>query len=228
MSLYVREDVEASDEYVLEVDYEPMYHNYVALVERQAKGDEPPPGTGVYDWWQVEADGRIAELAARKCFEGMLVSVQGSLAVQGQEGGPVASSNVLIRPIEIGLVRTSSPESLVGSADAGAVVVVAAAPLLLPACALQKKERQPDFKEKMSGEALWIESKYTPLWAVDNLQLLPVCEVDHVLQKRNPKAPDFKNKQDGNRVVWINDRNTPAWVLPHIDTVLPPPPPPKE
>jgi hypothetical protein len=44
----------------------------------------------------VEADGRIAELAAQKCFEGMLVSVQGSLSVQNMEGGPVAGSTILV------------------------------------------------------------------------------------------------------------------------------------
>jgi len=49
-----------------------------------------------------------------------------------------------------------------------------------------------------------------------------------LLQKRNPKAPDFKHKQEGNRVVWMTGRNTPAWVEQHIDTVLPPAPPPRE
>lgn len=30
--------------------------------------------------------------------------------------------------------------------------------------------------------------------------------------KRNPKAPDFKNKANGDRALWLNDKKNPSWV----------------
>jgi hypothetical protein len=49
------------------------------------------------------------------------------------------------------------------------------------------------------------------------------------LQKRNPRAPDFVQRgRTGQEVaLWISSKDTPEWVLPYINSQLPPPPPPR-
>ncbi len=40
----------------------------------------------------------------------------------------------------------------------------------------------------------------------------PGAFYDNRSSKRNPKAPDFKNKQNGDLALWINDKKNPSWV----------------
>jgi hypothetical protein len=49
------------------------------------------------------------------------------------------------------------------------------------------------------------------------------------VQKRNPRAPDFKQKGNTGEEValWITSNDTPSWVLPYINARLPNPPQPK-
>ncbi|XP_051124675.1 protein OSB3, chloroplastic/mitochondrial-like [Andrographis paniculata] len=107
------------------------------------------------------------------------------------------------------------------------------------------KDKFPDFKQKWSGEGLWLNS--APKWVSAELEKLEfdvkvmkenkVQEVgngdkkiggrgredlwknlvdcwsmwwDNRLDKRNPKAPDFKHKETGEGV-WLNE--LPDWVL---------------
>ena len=46
---------------------------------------------------------------------------------------------------------------------------------------------------------------------------------DNRLNKRNPRAPDFKHKATGNGL-WINSRDTPAWVPAEVDRLGSEPP----
>ncbi|KAM0912314.1 hypothetical protein ACQ4PT_012981 [Festuca glaucescens] len=102
-----------------------------------------------------------------------------------------------------------------------------------------KNPKYPDFKNKISGEALWLDSAptcvlekldtvtfnsgynaaktYKPanysmgkadLWQdlVDN----PQKWWDNRIDKRSPKAPDFKHKDTG-EAIWLNTK-TPSWV----------------
>lgn len=39
---------------------------------------------------------------------------------------------------------------------------------------------------------------------------------DNRMNKRNPRGPDFKHKSTG-AALWINSRDTPAWVLEDIN-----------
>ncbi|KAF8070955.1 OSB4 [Scenedesmus sp. PABB004] len=92
-----------------------------------------------------------------------------------------------------------------------------------------KTGRQPDFKRKADGAALWVDSNVTP--AEGEAQWVSVFTSyrewwDNRANKRNPKAPDFKHKSNG-AALWLSSRETPAWVLDNIDRGLPPPPPPR-
>lgn len=35
---------------------------------------------------------------------------------------------------------------------------------------------------------------------------------DNRADKRNPRAPDFKNKDNGDKALWLNDKKNPSWV----------------
>ena len=37
---------------------------------------------------------------------------------------------------------------------------------------------------------------------------------DNRINKRNPKAPDFKHKKDGDKALWIVGKKNPSWVTP--------------
>ncbi|GER54320.1 organellar single-stranded DNA binding protein 3 [Striga asiatica] len=94
------------------------------------------------------------------------------------------------------------------------------------------KEKHPDFKQKVTREALWISS--APKWALHGLERLEfdVIKPKHANEsssddswkdvvenpdnwwdcranKKNPKAPDFKHKKTGD-ALWLN--RAPGWV----------------
>eukprot|EP00892_Ulva_mutabilis_P005606 jgi/Ulvmu1/3417/UM016_0036.1 len=97
----------------------------------------------------------------------------------------------------------------------------------------KRNPRAPDFKHKETGKGLWIES--SPLWFDPNqvaaskggssggarpsqaemddlwrlLMAAPGDFWDNRTNKRNPRAPDFKHKQNGG-ALWLNSK--PAWV----------------
>lgn len=49
------------------------------------------------------------------------------------------------------------------------------------------------------------------------------------VQKFSPRSPDFapKDKEHGGMALWIEDRETPGWVVENLDK-LPPPPAPRK
>ncbi|CAA0830472.1 Protein OSB2- chloroplastic [Striga hermonthica] len=94
------------------------------------------------------------------------------------------------------------------------------------------KEKHPDFKQKVTGEALWISS--APKWILPGLGKLEFDVIkpknvkdssiddswkdvvenpdnwwDCRANKKNPKAPDFKHKKTGD-ALWLN--RAPGWV----------------
>ncbi|KAL3642551.1 hypothetical protein CASFOL_013366 [Castilleja foliolosa] len=94
------------------------------------------------------------------------------------------------------------------------------------------KEKYPDFKQKVTGEALWISS--APKWVLPGIGKLefdvmdmkpkgggvgdswknlvenPGNWWDKRMNKKNPKAPDFKHKESG-EALWLN--SCPDWAL---------------
>ncbi|KAI3474014.1 hypothetical protein Pfo_028802 [Paulownia fortunei] len=86
------------------------------------------------------------------------------------------------------------------------------------------KEKFPDFKQKVTGESLWVNS--APKWVLTGLGKLefdvkdfkpkqvqgenPDKWWDNRTKKRNPKAPDFRHKETG-EVLWLN--KSPVWAL---------------
>lgn len=101
--------------------------------------------------------------------------------------------------------------------------------------------KYPDFKRKDTGAALWLGS--APVWFLGGLESLefdvppsrqnkakdakeflwrslvenPKDWWDNRLDKKNPKAPDFKHKTSG-EVLWLS-KSTPEWVLSALQPV---------
>lgn len=59
---------------------------------------------------------------------------------------------------------------------------------------VQKTGRQPDFKRKHDGSALWINDGKTPAWVLDNLQLLPGA-IPYTKQRTSGRRYDFMPAQ---------------------------------
>ncbi|QHO13665.1 hypothetical protein HN873_052952 [Arachis hypogaea] len=107
----------------------------------------------------------------------------------------------------------------------------------------QVNPRFPDFKRKDGNGALWLNN--APKWVLSRLEELkfdvpavkskqakdfkgdepwndlvnnPTKWWDNRIDKRNPKAPDFKHKETG-EVLWLND--SPSWVLSKLPPMKP-------
>ncbi|CAH2035925.1 unnamed protein product [Thlaspi arvense] len=103
----------------------------------------------------------------------------------------------------------------------------------------KKNPRQPDFKHKDTGEALWLDSD-TPVWVTIQLELFNKREADGTQEsenrkiqlwqaffaspyewrdkrrnKKNTRQPDFKHK-DTEEGLWL-DSDTPAWVTRRLE-----------
>ncbi|MEW5307983.1 MAG: hypothetical protein WDW36_010349 [Sanguina aurantia] len=100
--------------------------------------------------------------------------------------------------------------------------------------------KAPDFKHKVSGEALWVID--ASQWVLDRLAAMPPAPqstikrgsgqdaeweavfanpdqyFDNRLTKLNPKGPDFKHKTSG-EVLWVN--GAPEWVIDRLATLVP-------
>lgn len=59
---------------------------------------------------------------------------------------------------------------------------------------MQKVGRQPDFKRKSDGEALWVEDDRSPDWVLQNLQLLP-GNMPYTGTRQGLKYPGFMPHQ---------------------------------
>lgn len=42
---------------------------------------------------------------------------------------------------------------------------------------------------------------------------------DNRRDKRNPRAPDFKNKDNGDKALWLNDKKNPSWVAQQLAAI---------
>ncbi|KAF1886294.1 hypothetical protein Lal_00045525 [Lupinus albus] len=106
----------------------------------------------------------------------------------------------------------------------------------------KKNEKCPDFKNKETGEALWVNG--APKWVLSKLEGseidVPVVESkqattgkgdelwndllnnpskwwDNRSNKKNGRSPDFKHKETG-EALWLN--RSPSWVLPKLPPVI--------
>ncbi|CAA7048070.1 unnamed protein product [Microthlaspi erraticum] len=94
--------------------------------------------------------------------------------------------------------------------------------------------KQPDFKHKDTGEALWLDSSDTPAWITSQLESLDEKETkndehlwkalfanpdewwDKRRSKKSPKQPDFTHK-DTDEALWLNSY-TPEWVTKELES----------
>lgn len=98
----------------------------------------------------------------------------------------------------------------------------------------KKNLKQPDFKHRETGEALWLHSSDTPAWITRQLESFDERETkndehlwkalfanpdewwDKRRNKKNPKQPDFKHK-DTDKALWLNSY-TPDWVTKQLES----------
>ncbi len=139
----------------------------------------------------------IVDAVVEKCIE-----LQAEHAVRDELGGTPVYVPPTPNPLATGTSVYTPPTSAPGvnfAALAAAYTPPVAVPAATPAPTPSPIPGATDGNPEVA--AIWTEFFQDPSKFWNNTQ-----------NKKNPKGPDFKHKDDGDKALWITDKKNPSWV----------------
>ncbi|CAL5229676.1 g13043 [Coccomyxa viridis] len=193
-------------------------------VSRGSKKDGQEPQT---DWFTLEVWNKLAELTSQQLDKGMQIQVVGRLKTETWTDKVTNQPRKTIKIVADQVNRVRSIGQGYGYGDVQRMQApqpdmweqqnAAQQPQSMPAPPPPPPAQEDDFVGGSSqsffgempprganvgvAEKKWMEFFDNPNAYWDNRQ-----------NKRNPRAPDFKHKDEKDTVLWLDSRDTPSWV----------------